>query len=145
MAARGKTVHSEYYIEILEELGKAIQENHRRNLAKGVLLMQDNASPHSSERTQAALRDLQFETLPHPPYSPDLSPCDYWLFGPMKKYLKGRRFENLQQLSSSVSQWVRSTPETFFRAGIEKLPERWEKCIRLLGDFVELPEAAPSD
>jgi hypothetical protein len=47
-------------------------------------------------------------TLPHPPYSPDLAPCDFFLFPEMKLQLKGRRFdrvegvEEIQQESQNV-------------------------------------------
>lgn len=42
----------------------------------------------SAAQTQATIRELGFEVLPHPPYSPDLAPSDYWLFGEMAKQLR---------------------------------------------------------
>ncbi|KAI6659814.1 hypothetical protein LOD99_10612 [Oopsacas minuta] len=56
----------------------------------------DNAMPHVSSKTMAAIDDLGFEYLPHPPYSPDLPLSDYWLFGKMKRPLRGKRFENFK-------------------------------------------------
>ena len=59
----------------------------------------DNARPHVSYQTKDAIRRLGFECLPHPPYSPDLAPSDYWLFGEMKRPLRGIRFSDFKQWS----------------------------------------------
>ncbi|KAI6655367.1 hypothetical protein LOD99_2202 [Oopsacas minuta] len=53
---------------------------------------------HLSSKTMAAIDDLGFECLPHPPYSPDLAPNDCWLFGEMKRPLRGKRFEDFKRL-----------------------------------------------
>lgn len=134
---RGATINSNYYIQVLQKLREAIKTGRRGKLTRGVLLQQDNARPHTSQATMAAISDLGFEVLPHPPYSPDLAPSDFWLFGRMKEPLRGHRYSNVQGLASAVSQWVRGTPKEFFAAGIEKLPERWQKCINLKGMYVE--------
>ena len=34
---------------------------------------------------------LRFESLPHPPYSPDLAPSDFYLFPNLKGWLQGER------------------------------------------------------
>lgn len=134
---RGATINSNYYIEILHKLREAIKQKRRGKLSRGILLQQDNARPHTSQATMAAITDLGFELLPHPPYSPDLAPSDYWLFASMKEPLRGRQYSCLQALASAISQWVKSTPTDFFAAGMEKLPERWRKCVELGGTYVE--------
>ncbi|KAI6656057.1 hypothetical protein LOD99_1791 [Oopsacas minuta] len=55
-------------------------------------------------KTIAAIDDLGFEFFPHPPYSPDLAPSDYWLFGEMKRPLRGKRFEDFKQLEYEIKQ-----------------------------------------
>ena len=84
------TINSDYYVEELKELRQAIKRERRGKLTRGVLLQHDNARPHVSSKTMAAIDDLGFECLPHPPYSPDLAPSDYWLFGEMKRSFEGR-------------------------------------------------------
>jgi histone-lysine N-methyltransferase SETMAR len=78
---RGKTITSE---SCSQELEIAYQKLERQspNLAnrKGVILLHDNARPHIGKVTQKKLSDLGIEVLPHPPYSPDLSPTDYHFF-----------------------------------------------------------------
>ncbi|CAH2020004.1 unnamed protein product [Acanthoscelides obtectus] len=51
---------------------------------RNVILLHDNVRPHTAALTKQKLEDMHWETLEHPPYSPDLSPCDYHLFAPMK-------------------------------------------------------------
>jgi histone-lysine N-methyltransferase SETMAR len=60
-------------------------------LRKGVTLLHD-ARPQTANRTRELLRHYNWEVLDHPPYSPDLAPSDFHLFGPLKKHLGGRRF-----------------------------------------------------
>ena len=50
-----------------------------------VLLLHDNAKPHTSRHTTAGIVKIGWEILPHPPYSPDLAPSDFHLFGPIKE------------------------------------------------------------
>lgn len=134
---RGTTINSEYYIKVLQKLREAIKTERRGKLTRGVLLQQDNARPHTSQATMAAISDLGFELVPHPPYSPDLAPSDFWLFGQMKEPLRGHQYSSVQALASAINQWVRGTPREFFAAGIEKLPERWQKCVNLQGTYIE--------
>ncbi|XP_037784744.1 histone-lysine N-methyltransferase SETMAR-like, partial [Penaeus monodon] len=48
---------------------------------------------HSAKLTQAALKDLDIETIPQPPDSPDLLPSEYWLFPHLKDLIKGSSFK----------------------------------------------------
>ena len=105
------TINSDYYITILRNLRKRIKKERRGKLASGILLQHDNATPHTSERTKAIISELGFELVPHPPYSPDLAPSDYWLFGEMKRPLRGKRFSNFDELQTAVNTWVKGTPK----------------------------------
>lgn len=62
-----------YYANILWQLRAAIKEKRRGKLAKGVLLLHDNASVHTAQIAKTTARDCGFETMDHPPYSPDLA------------------------------------------------------------------------
>jgi len=37
-------------------------------------------------------------TASHTPYSPNLTPCDFFLFPRMKRDLKGKRFQNVEEV-----------------------------------------------
>ena len=131
------TINSDYYIAELEELRAAIKRERRGKLSRKVVLQHDNARPHVSALTTSAIRRLGFESLPHPAYSPDLAPSDYWLFGEMKRPLRGKRFKEFSTLRSEVELWEKGTPKEFFATGIDKLPEKWDRCIKLKGEYIE--------
>jgi histone-lysine N-methyltransferase SETMAR len=78
---------------LVNYLKTAIGSKRRRLTSNRVLLSHDNARPHMAAHTVDTLRDLKFEVLKHPPYSPDLAPSDFHLFGPMKEHLRGQKFE----------------------------------------------------
>ena len=73
--------------------------------------------------------------MPHPPYSPDLAPCDYWL----NHYIKQRLTDQVDEkaLARAVSMVVKNIPEKEFRKTFDKLLERMELCISNRGDYFE--------
>jgi len=77
----------------LRKLREEIKKKRRGMLSKSVLLLHDNAPAHSSVVACQAARDCGYEILPHPPYSPDLAPSDFFLFPTLKSSLRGRRFD----------------------------------------------------
>ena len=54
-------------------------------LSDGVILLHDNTRPHTANLVRDKLQRFDWETLQHPPYSPDLFPCDFNIFGDLKK------------------------------------------------------------
>jgi hypothetical protein len=59
------------------------------------------------------------------------------LFRQLKGDLRGKRFDDDEELKVAVDQCFRRQDEIFYRSGIESLKSKWEKCIRLLGDYIE--------
>ena len=55
----------------------------------------------------------------------------------MKKMLGGQKFASDTEVHSVVSQWLGQQPASFFASGIEKLVDRWDKCLNELGRYVE--------
>ena len=87
------TINKGYYIKVLKTLGTHLQRK-RPKIAKNFILHQDNATPHTAGLTRAFLAKFKIEVLGHTPYSPDLAPCDFWLFPKLKACLRGCRFKN---------------------------------------------------
>ena len=85
----------------------------------------------------AAIADLWWELLPHPAYSPDLAPSDFWLFSELKKPLRGHGYETLKELKLDCKKWILGTPAEFFNQGLKKLVGRWERCIEMNGNYIE--------
>ena len=135
---RGVTVTRDTYSQLLrDELKPAIRTKRRGLLKKGVLLLHDDARPHTARRTIETITDLGFEVLPHPPYSPDLAPSDFHLFGPLKEALSGRKFHSDDEVQEAVHSWLKGRPKSFFASGIRALVGRWQKCIDKQGDYIE--------
>jgi hypothetical protein len=105
--------------------------------SKTFLLQHDNARPHTSLKTVEHIVNLGWTVLLHPPYSPDLAPSDFRLFGPMKDGLRGQHFPNYDAAVRTVKQWTTSVGADFYECGMQALVHRWRKCIANDGDYVE--------
>ena len=81
----------------------------------------DNEPWHKSMKTMVKLNELCFELLPHPSYSPNLAPSDYWLFADLKKMLQGKRFGFNEEIIAETEAYFESKDESFYKKGIEKL------------------------
>jgi hypothetical protein len=62
---------------------------------------------------------LKWDVLPYPPYSPDLSPSDYHLFGPMKGVSGGKIFRNNDEVIAAVQSWIHKQQKNVFETGIK--------------------------
>ena len=122
---RGNTVNSENYCELLTQVKKDIKNKRRGLQSRGVILLQDNARPHTEARTLAKIEDLGWKLLTHPPYSPDHAPSDFHLFGPLKESMKGIHFQTDEEVKAAVSNWLRTQSTEFYAKGIDNLISRW--------------------
>lgn len=134
---RGHTITGQYYADELCRLRVAIKEKRRGKLRAGVLLLQDNAPVHTSQVAVASATKCGFELLPHPPYSPDLAPSDFFLFPNLKSELRGKRFHSDSDVIAAVEAYLQGQSSSFFSDGLMKLENRWNKCIAVKGDYVE--------
>ena len=73
------------------------------------------------------------KTVPHRPYSPDLAPCDFWLF--LK--LRGCRFETIEEMKEAVTKVIDTLTQEDFHWTFQKLLERYNKYIAAGGDYFE--------
>jgi len=83
------------------------------------------------------LKHLGWKTLEHPPYSPDLSPCDFHVFDPLKDALGGKKFSHDAEVEAYVRNWLLTRPISFHNNGISKLVICWEKCVSKAGEYIE--------
>ena len=79
------TITGVYYANLLDQLRTDIREKRRGKLSKGVLLQQDNARVHTCKVAMDAVEGNRYELIPHPAYSPDLAPSDFFLFPILNK------------------------------------------------------------
>jgi len=83
------------------------------------------------------LRDLHYELLEHPPYSPDLALSDFFLFPKLKLFLTGQRFSSNQEAIAAVEGYFADLTKNSYRNRIMALEHCWNKCISFKGDYVE--------
>ena len=80
---------------------------------------------------------MGIKTVPQPPYSPDLAPCDFWLFPKLKKEkLRGCRYETIEEIKEAVTKVNDTLTQENFHGAFQKLLERYNKCIAG-GDYFE--------
>jgi hypothetical protein len=73
--------------------------------------------------------------IPYLPYSPDLTPCDFFLFSKMKLMQKGRRFDTIEEIQAE-SQRVLDTQKEFQEA-FQNRKRRWDWCLHAGGNYFE--------
>jgi histone-lysine N-methyltransferase SETMAR len=71
------------------------------------------------------------------PYSPQLAPNDFHLFGPLKIHLSGKRFTDDEEVETEVRKWLRQQSKNFHAACFDSLVKRRDKCINVDGGYVE--------
>ncbi|KOX75171.1 Histone-lysine N-methyltransferase SETMAR [Melipona quadrifasciata] len=91
----------------------------------------DNARPHVALAVRQKLLQFDWDVLPHPPYSPDLAPSDYYLFFSLKNSLRGESFKSISEIKTHLDEY-----KQFWKEGIMRLPERWKKVIEQNGSYI---------
>ena len=76
---------------------------------------------------------MGIKTVAHPPYSPDLVPCDFWLF----PELRGCHYENIVEMKEAVTKVMGTLIQEDFHGAFPKLLERYNKGIAARGDYFE--------
>lgn len=135
---QGATVNKEYYLRVLRRLREAIRRK-RPDLwkEKSWKLHHDNAPPHTSILVRNFLDKNNTSLIEQPPYSPDLAPCDFFLFPKMKKALKGKHFETIEEIKAKSLEQLNDVPKEAFQKCFEDLKKRWHKCILSDGNYFE--------
>ena len=120
-----RTINAAYFCGLLDQVRAVYRSKRHRQPIRDVLLLHDNARPHTAALTTQKLAEMHWTTLDHPPYSRDLSPCDFHMFGPLKESLGGERFANDQEVEQFERNWLDARPKSFFENGMKRLPVPW--------------------
>ena len=128
----GETVNAQYYAAYLQNhLRRAVRR--KRSQLQNVIILLDNATPHKAICVRELLRRWRWEVLEHPPYSPDLSPCDYDLI----PKLHGQRFHTRDGIAIGVRRLIMTNFSLGKVDGIRRLPHRWQRTIDSLRNYFE--------
>ena len=96
----------------------------------------DNVPVHNSILVTDYLTKMGIKTVPHPPNSPDVAPCDFWLFPKLKEKLGGCCYETIEEMKEAVTKVIDTLTQEDFHGAFQKLLE-WYKCISAGGDYFE--------
>ena len=102
-----------------------------------MLSRQDNAPCHKPITMMAKLHELHFEWLPHPPYSPDLAPSNYWQFVDLKGMLQGKTFGSNEEGILETEPYFETKDKPYDKKGIELLGKHWNQSPMVIKNVDE--------
>ena len=95
----------------------------------------DNARPHVAKSVKSYLEQQELTVIRHPPYSPDLAPCDFWLFDLIKRNLSDAT--DVKDLNRQITAILQNIPKEEYLKTFNKWLERMQLCIDNQGDYFE--------
>ncbi|KAI6661153.1 hypothetical protein LOD99_10175 [Oopsacas minuta] len=131
-------VTADWYTTVsLPKVFSAIEKQREKSSVRGILLHHDNASSYTALRTREFLENYWIGTLPHPPYSPDLAPCDFWLFPKLKDQRRGRRIISNEELTGTLFLAIEEIPKEEWKMRFDTWFKRMKRCIECQGECFE--------
>ena len=134
----GQTVNQQYYLTVLATLRERVRKKRPvlwKN--KSWILHQDNAPAHNTLSVKRYLAARGTPVLEHAPYSPDLAPCDLYLFPKIKSTLKGTRFESMEEVKRKSAELLNGLTKNYFQHCFEQWKKRMERCVERGGEYIE--------
>ncbi len=131
----GKVLYQEILVRFREALCR--RRPHLWHDPDGWALLQDGAPAHTADATLHFLQYHSIQLLPHPLYSLDLNPCDYWIFNRIKSPLRGMWLPTIDNLHDSVEKTMNEIEPQEFQSAMERLPEWMRKCVAASRDYFE--------
>ena len=136
---------------MMRGVGGVRKSEHQSWLAKGLGLLcwgfkgalfksgqwhfhQDNAPVHNSILVTDYLTKMGIKTVRHPPYSPDVGPCDFWLFPKLRGCC---RYETIKEMKEAATKVIDTLTQEDFHGAFQKLLRWYNKCIAAVGDYFE--------
>jgi len=117
--------------------GICSEEKTRALVSYKCILHNDNAPVHDALRVREFLAKNSITKMHHPPYLPDITPCDFWLFPKLKNALKGQRFVDLSDIQRNVKTLLRGIPENDFQDCFRQWHHPLTKCMASQGGYFE--------
>ncbi|UYV61033.1 hypothetical protein LAZ67_1003193 [Cordylochernes scorpioides] len=135
---QGSTITANSYLGVLRRLREAIRQK-RPELwrSKSWILHHDNVPAHTALKISKFLQDHSTSVFPQPLYNPDSVPCDFFLFGKLKKKLKGWKFQSIEEIKVESKKAMKAIPKTDYQRCFADWKKRWLKYIAANGDYFE--------
>ena len=120
-APNGQTVNKEYYVEVLKKFKKRFRRKRPALFTSGQWHFHLDSQPvQNSILVTDYLTKMGIKTVPQPPYSPDLAPCDFWFF----PKLRGYRYETIEEMKEAVTKVIDTFIQEDFHGAFQMLLER---------------------
>ena len=132
----GQTVNYAFWKDVLERLRNWVQRVRADN-ADDRVLHHDNAPGHTALSIREFLAKKKIPVLPHPPYSPDLAPWDFYLFPKLKSKSKGHQFGTMEYIQKIVTDVLHTLTENEFRYCYDECKKRWNKSVTSQGSHFQ--------
>jgi len=130
--AQGQTLNQQCYLEVLTRLWESVQRKRPKLWPDKWILCHDSAPVHDALRVHEFLAKNSITKMDH---SPDLAPCNFWLFPKLKNALKGQRFADLSDIQCIVKMLLRGILENDFQDCFQQWHHRLTKCIASQGEY----------
>ena len=135
---KGQTLTGQFYADVvLPEEEKFYLKRRPKTGIRGLKILHDNARPHKSLAVRQKIQDMGMHEVPHLPYSPDIAPCDFWLFRKLKDNLSGREFEDRLSLGRTIYRYLEVILKDKYRKTFENWIKRLNSVVAYKGDYFE--------
>ena len=132
------SVTAQWYVSVcLPAVFAELRNARPKTGLRGIMLHHDNASAHTAAMTLDFLHQSGVQLLTPPPYSPDLSPADFFLFPKVKHLLKGRRFESKEAALVAFTDHLNDVSLDDWHACFDSWFQRMSRCVQSSGDYFE--------
>ena len=133
----GQKVNKEYYVEVLREFRKRFRRKRPALFKSGQWhLHQDNAPVKNSILVTDHLTKMGIMIFPHPPNSPGVGPCYFWLFPKLKEKLRGYRYKSFEEMKEAMMKVTDMLTQEDLHGVFQKLLEGY-KGFAAGGDYFE--------
>ena len=103
----------------------------------GWILRQNNAPAHNALPVKQLLATKNITVLEQPPYSPNLAPCDFYLFPEIKSVFKGTHFVSAESVKAKTAEVIKNLTEHELRNCFEHWQHRLQLCVNSEGNYFE--------
>jgi len=133
---RNTTVSYEYYKGLLDHLRNDVHKKWPEKWANSFILHHDNAPCHTSLLVLQFLSNKNIMMCPHLPYSPDLAPCDFWLFPKVKMTMKVKHFELIQDIEAATTLRLKTLTKEDFQNCFRQCKNNGISVIEVRGSIL---------
>ena len=133
-----RTFNADWYINnCLPKAFEAWSSRRPKADIRGLLLHHDNASAHTAAKTLDFLAENSVQLVSHPPYSPDLAPCDFFRFLTIKEKIRGIRFGSPEEDGLAIEEALGTLPEEKWHNCFENWFHLMQLCIECSGKYFD--------